>query len=51
MDNKGFTIIHDSVRGWIVIVSVFEEWLAVSEQDARNQIDSYLNRTLKTIAA
>ena len=51
MDYKGFSILYDRCRGWFVRVSVFEEWLANSEQDAREQVDSYLNRTLKTIAA
>jgi hypothetical protein len=52
MEYKGFLIPHDKVcRRWIVKVDFYTEWLAIDEQDAKRQIDEYLSRNERRIAA
>jgi hypothetical protein len=51
MNYKGFSILYDNIRGWFVRVSVYEEWLATSKEDAIRQVDSYLNRSVRLNAA
>lgn len=51
MSYKGFSILHSNCRGWFVRVSVSEEWLATSKEDAMNMVDSHLNRSVRTNAA
>lgn len=50
MRYKGFSIFYDKCRGWWVKVSVYEEWLASSKEDAMKMVDSYLNRKLSKVA-
>jgi hypothetical protein len=50
MNYKGFTIIHSPVRGWLVRVSINEEWLSTSKEDAMRQVDNYLNRKQSKVA-
>jgi hypothetical protein len=51
MRYKGFSILYDKCRGWFVRVSVFEEWLATSKEDAMRMVDNHLNHSVSTIAA
>lgn len=41
MSYRGFSIIHDVCVGWKVRVSIREEWLATSKEDAMRQVDDY----------
>lgn len=50
MNYRGFTIIK-SCGQWKVRVSFSEEWLAIDEHDARKQVDEYLARAARKLAA
>ena len=47
---KGYTIIHDKVRGWLVRVDITEEWLATSKEDAMMQVDGHISCSLRHVA-
>jgi len=51
MSYRGFSILYDDSRGWYIRLSVFEEWLATSKENAMKQVDDYLARSARLKAA
>lgn len=44
MNYRGFSILYSRADGWRVIVGNGFEFLATSEEDARQQVDEYIER-------
>ena len=42
MNYKGFSILYDNCRGWLVVIDAYTEWLAIDKNDAMRYVDKYL---------